>query len=275
MQCVGGGGMIRDITIGQYYDTNSPIHRMDPRTKILWTLFYMMALFMIDGVMSYAAIIIFTAVIIKLSNIPLKFMLRGLKPIMVLVVFTALLNLFMTKGDTVLFSKGIFTVTKEGVLLATKMAVRIILLIIGSSILTLTTTPTVLTGGLEVLLSPLKKIGVPVSVFVMMISIALRFIPTLLDETDKIIKAQTSRGADFEHGNPLKRIRAMVPILVPLFVSAFRRADELAVAMECRCYNSEGERTSYRRFLFGRYDVYALIYLIFMSAILIVLKVVW
>ena len=267
--------MIRDITIGQYYDTNSPIHRMDPRTKILWTLFYMMALFMIDGVMSYAAIIIFTAVIIKLSNIPLKFMLRGLKPIMVLVVFTALLNLFMTKGDTVLFSKGIFTVTKEGVLLATKMAVRIILLIIGSSILTLTTTPTVLTGGLEVLLSPLKKIGVPVSVFVMMISIALRFIPTLLDETDKIIKAQTSRGADFEHGNPLKRIRAMVPILVPLFVSAFRRADELAVAMECRCYNSEGERTSYRRFLFGRYDVYALIYLIFMSAILIVLKVVW
>jgi len=155
------------------------------------------------------------------------------------------------------------------------MAVTIILLIIGTSILTLTTTPTVLTGGLEVLLSPLKKIGVPVSVFVMMISIALRFIPTLLDETDKIIKAQTSRGADFEHGNPLKRIRAMVPILVPLFISAFRRADELAVAMECRCYNSEGERTSYRRFCFGRYDLYALIYFVFTSAILIALKVVW
>lgn len=275
MQCVGGGEMIRDITIGQYYDCDSPIHKMDPRTKILWTLFYMMALFMIEGTVSYGIVIIFTAVIIKISNIPLKFMLRGLKPIMVLVIFTALLNLFMTPGDEVLFSKGIFTVTKEGVFLATKMAVRIILLIIGTSILTLTTTPTVLTGGLEVLLSPLKKIGVPVSVFVMMISIALRFIPTLLDETDKIIKAQTSRGADFEHGNPLKRIRAMVPILVPLFVSAFRRADELAVAMECRCYNSEGERTSYRRFRFGKYDLYALINLILICGILIAVKVVW
>lgn len=267
--------MIRDITIGQYYDCDSAIHKMDPRTKILWTLFYMTALFMIDGALSYAAVIIFTAVIIKVSDIPLKFMLRGLKPIMILVVFTALLNLFMTPGDEVLFSKGIFTITREGVSLAVKMAVRIVLLIIGSSLLTLTTTPTVLTGGLEVLLSPLKKIGVPVSVFVMMISIALRFIPTLLDETDKIIKAQTSRGADFEHGNLLQRIRAMVPILVPLFVSAFRRADELAVAMECRCYNCDGARTSYRRFCFGKYDLYALIYLLAMSAILVVIKVVW
>lgn len=266
--------MIRDITIGQYYDCESPIHKMDPRTKILWTLFYMIALFLIDGVIPYIAIIAFTAIIIKVSNIPLRFMLRGLKPIMILVVFTALLNLFMTPGETVLFSKGIFTVTKEGLFLAIKMAVRIVLLIIGSSILTLTTTPTVLTGGLEVLLSPLKKVGVPVSVFVMMISIALRFIPTLLDETDKIIKAQTSRGADFEHGNPLQRIKAMVPILVPLFVSAFRRADELAVAMECRCYNCDGVRTSYRRFCFGKYDLYALIYLIFMCSILIAVKVV-
>ena len=267
--------MIRDITIGQYYDTSSAIHKMDPRTKILWTLFYMIALFMLEGFVSYAAVILFTAIIIKVSNIPLKFMLRGLKPIMILVVFTALLNLFMTPGDEVLFSKGIFTVTKEGVFLASKMAVRIVLLIIGSSILTLTTTPTVLTGGMEVLLSPLKKVGVPVSVFVMMISIALRFIPTLLDETDKIIKAQTSRGADFEHGNPFQRIKAMVPILVPLFVSAFRRADELAVAMECRCYNCDGVRTSYRRFCFGKYDLYALLYLILMCGILIAAEVVW
>lgn len=266
--------MIRDITIGQYYACDSVIHKMDPRTKILWTLFYMIALFAIDGIFAYLSVIVFTAVVIKLSDIPLKFILRGLKPIMLLVVFTALLNLFMTPGETVIFSKGIFTVTKEGLFLATKMAVRIVLLIMGSSLLTLTTTPTVLTGGLEVLLSPLKKIGVPVSVFVMMISIALRFIPTLLDETDKIIKAQTSRGADFENPNPIKKIKSMIPILVPLFVSAFRRADELAVAMECRCYNCDGSRTSYRRFSFGKYDLYALVYAVLMCAVLILEKVV-
>ena len=266
--------MIRDITIGQYYDAESPIHKMDPRTKILWTLFYMITLFMIEGVVSYLAVIALTAVIIRLSDIPLKFMLRGLKPIILLVIITAVLNLFMTQGETVIFSKGILTITAEGVYMAAKMAVRIILLIIGSSLLTLTTTPTVLTGGLEVLLSPLKKIGVPISVFVMMISIALRFIPTLLDETDKIIKAQTSRGADFEHGNPIKRIKSMIPILLPLFVSAFRRADELAVAMECRCYNADANRTGYRRFRFGKYDLYALIYGIFFVFILVFIKVV-
>ena len=266
--------MIRDITIGQYYDCDSPIHKMDPRTKILWTLFYMITLFVIDGLFSYAAIILLTAFIIKLSNIPVRFMLRGLKPIIILVVFTALLNLFMTPGETVVFSKGIFKITLEGICLAVKMAIRIILLIIGSSILTLTTTPTVLTGGMELLLTPLKKIGVPVSVFVMMISIALRFIPTLLDETDKIIKAQTSRGADFEHGSPIKRIKAMVPILIPLFVSAFRRADELAVAMECRCYNTDAQRSSYRRFSFGKYDLYALLYALAMCVILLAVKVV-
>lgn len=266
--------MIRDITIGQYYDCDSALHRMDPRTKILWTLFYMIALFAIDGVLSYVTITLMTIIVIKVSNIPVKFMLNGLKPIMMIVVFTALLNLFLTPGENVLFSKWFITITTDGVALALKMAVRIILLILGSSLLTLTTTPTVLTGGLEVLLSPLKRIGVPISVFVMMISIALRFIPTLLDETDKIIKAQTSRGADFEHGNPLKRIKAMIPILIPLFISAFRRADELAVAMECRCYNSDANRTSYRRFSFGKYDLYALIYGIVMCAILIIIKVV-
>lgn len=267
--------MIRDITIGQYYDCESPIHKMDPRTKILWTIFYMAVLFMIEGIASYLVVILATIAVIKISNIPFRFMVRGLKPIMILIVFTALLNLFMTPDETVLFSKGIFKITLEGLYLATKMAVRIVLLIIGSSILTLTTTPTVLTGGMELLLSPLKKIGVPVSVFVMMVSLALRFIPTLLDETDKIIKAQTSRGADFEHGNPIKRIKAMLPILIPLFVSAFRRADELAVAMECRCYNTDVQRSSYRRFTFGRYDFYALIYALAMSAVLVVIKVVW
>ena len=266
--------MIRDITLGQYYNSDSLIHRLDPRTKILWTVFYMVLLFVINSVASYVAVILMTAFIIKLSKVPVKFILRGLKPIVLIVIFTALLNLFMTKGDTVVFSKGIFTITKEGIYLATKMAVRIILLIIGTSLLTFTTTPTVLTGGLELLLKPLKKIGVPVSVFVMMMSIALRFIPTLLDETDKIMKAQTSRGADFENGNPLRRVKAMLPILIPLFVSAFRRADDLAVAMECRCYNSEGERTSYRRFSFGKIDLYALFFSAFVCAVIIVLKVV-
>ncbi len=266
--------MIRDITIGQYYDTASPIHKMDPRTKILFTIFFMITLFLIDGILSYGVAILLVGIVSYLSNIPPKFMLRGLKPIILLVLITALLNLFMTPGETILFKKGIFTVTLEGIYMATKMAVRIILLIIGSSLLTLTTTPTVLTGGLEILLSPFKKIGVPISVFVMMISIALRFIPTLIDETDKIIKAQTSRGADFEHGNPIKRIKAMIPILIPLFVSAFRRADELSVAMECRCYNADAKRSSYRRFQFGKYDLYALIYSVIFTLILIIIKVV-
>ncbi len=265
--------MIRDITLGQYYDTESPIHKMDPRTKILFTVFYMVTLFLIDGIYAYTAIVLLTALIIALSNIPLKFMLKGLKPILLLVVITALLNLFMTPGEE-MFRYGFLKITKEGIFMASKMAIRIILLIIGSSVLTLTTTPTVMTGGLELLLSPLKKVGIPISVFVMMISIALRFIPTLIDETDKIIKAQTSRGADFENKNPLKRIKAMIPILIPLFVSAFRRADDLAVAMECRCYNADSRRTSYRRFSFGKYDLYALIGAIVFIILIVIIKVV-
>lgn len=265
--------MIRDITLGQYYDTESPIHKMDPRTKILFTVFYMVTLFLIDGIYAYTAILLLTAFIIALSNIPLKFMVKGLKPILLLVVITALLNLFMTPGEEML-RYGFLKITKEGIFMASKMAIRIILLIIGSSVLTLTTTPTVMTGGLELLLSPLKKIGIPISVFVMMISIALRFIPTLIDETDKIIKAQTSRGADFENKNPLKRIKAMIPILIPLFVSAFRRADDLAVAMECRCYNADSKRTSYRRFRFGKYDLYALIWAVVFTILLVIIKVV-
>ena len=265
--------MIRDITLGQYYDAQSPIHKMDPRTKILFTVFYMVTLFLIDGIYAYTAILLLTALIIALSNIPLKFMVKGLKPILLLVVITALLNLFMTPGEE-LFRYGFLKITKEGIFMASKMAVRIILLIIGSSVLTLTTTPTVMTGGLELLLSPLKKIGIPISVFVMMISIALRFIPTLIDETDKIIKAQTSRGADFENKNPLKRIKAMIPILIPLFVSAFRRADDLAVAMECRCYNADSKRTSYRQFRFGKYDLYALIWAVVFTILLVIIKVV-
>lgn len=261
--------MLRDITIGQFYNADSVIHKMDPRTKILWTLLYMIVLFVIDNPIQYGLIILFTAVIIYMSKVPPRFMLRGLKPVILLVVFTAILNLFMTPGETVIFSKGVFTFTLEGFYMALKMALRIILLIIGSSVLTLTTTPTVLTGGMELLLSPLKKIGVPVQVFVMMMSIALRFIPTLLEETDKIIKAQTSRGADFENGNPVKKVKAFIPILIPLFISAFRRADELAMAMECRCYNSDAPRTSYRKYIFTKNDMKALIAAVIMCTLLI------
>ena len=266
--------MLRDITIGQYYAADSAIHRMDPRTKILWTIFYMTALFMCGGAAQYAVMILFTLWLVKKSRVPLGFVVRGLKPIVVIVILTALLNDCMTPGETVLFSKGIFTVTLEGVYMAVKMTVRIILLITASSLLTLTTTPTVLTGGLELLLNPLKKIGIPIQIFVMMMSIALRFIPTLLEETDKIIKAQMSRGADFESGSPEKRVKAMVPILIPLFVGAFRRADELAVAMECRCYNCDAERTSYRRYSFGKYDMAALLCAAALCIALIIIKVV-
>ena len=266
--------MLRDITIGQYYAADSAIHRMDPRTKILWTIFYMTALFMCGGAAQYAVMILFTLWLVKKSRVPLGFVVRGLKPIVVIVILTALLNVFMTPGETVLFSKGIFTVTLEGVYMAVKMTVRIILLITASSLLTLTTTPTVLTGGLELLLNPLKKIGIPIQIFVMMMSIALRFIPTLLEETDKIIKAQMSRGADFESGSPVKRVQAMIPILIPLFVGAFRRADELAVAMECRCYNCDAERTSYRRYSFGKYDMAALLCAAALCIALIIIKVV-
>lgn len=266
--------MLRDITIGQYYAADSAIHRMDPRTKILWTIFYMTALFMCGGAVQYAVMVLFTFWLVKMSRVPLSFIVRGLKPIVVIVILTALLNVFMTPGETVLFSKGIFTVTLEGVYMAVKMTVRIILLITASSLLTLTTTPTVLTGGLELLLNPLKKIGIPIQIFVMMMSIALRFIPTLLEETDKIIKAQMSRGADFESGSPVKRVKAMIPILIPLFVGAFRRADELAVAMECRCYNCDAERTSYRRYSFGKYDMAALLCAAALCIVLIIIKVV-
>ena len=234
----------------------------------------MVGLVVIDGAAMYGAVLLFTFIMVYSSHVPFKFILRGLKPIMIIVIITALLNVFTTQGETVVFSAGIFKVTLEGLKLAVKMALRIVLLIVGTSLLTLTTSPTVLSGGLEVLLSPLKKIGVPISVFVMMISIALRFIPTLLEETDKIIKAQTSRGADFENGNIIKRVKAMIPILIPLFVSSFRRADELATAMECRCYNCDGERTSYRRYRFGKNDLYALIALVVLCIVLAVIKVV-
>lgn len=235
--------MIRDITIGQYYPAESPIHRMDARLKLAVTFIFIVSLFIVNTFVGYAFVIACMGMVIKTSKVPLRFMLKGLKSIIIIILFTVIINLFMTKGEHILLKIGFLTVTMEGLLLAAKMCVRLVLLIVGSSILTLTTTPIQLTDAIEYILKPFKKIGVPAHEIAMMMTIALRFIPTLLDETDKIMKAQQARGADFDTGNLMQKAKALIPILVPLFISAFRRAEELAMAMEARCYHGDEHRT--------------------------------
>lgn len=234
--------MIRDITLGQYYPGNSYVHKLDPRVKIMATLLYIVSLFVVDDFLGFAVAFVGLAVVIAVSKVPLKFILRGLKPVFLIISFTFIINMFMIKGE-VLVSLGFLTITREGLRTAVFMAVRLVLLIIGSSLLTLTTKPISLTDGIEALLSPFKKIGLPAHELAMMMTIALRFIPTLLEETDKIMKAQQARGADFESGNIIRRAKALVPILVPLFISAFRVAQDLAMAMEARCYGGDIKRT--------------------------------
>ena len=235
--------MIRDITIGQYYPVQSPIHRLDPRVKIVCTLIFLISLFVQNSVLGYALAFVFLACMIHVSKVPAKFIGKGLKPIVILLLFTVAMNLFLTRGGAVLFHWGIITITETGLRTSVFMAVRLVLLVAGSSLMTFTTTPNGLTDGLEKLLHPLNRIHVPVHEISMMMSIALRFIPILLEETDKIMKAQIARGADFESGNIIQRAKAMIPILVPLFVSAFRRANDLAMAMEARCYHGGAGRT--------------------------------
>nr|WP_278415489.1 energy-coupling factor transporter transmembrane component T [Mediterraneibacter faecis] len=235
--------MIRDITIGQYYPAQSPIHRLDPRVKIVCTLIFLVSLFVQNSVLGYALAFVFLACMIHVSKVPAKFIGKGLKPIVILLLFTVAMNLFLTRGGAVLFHWGIITITETGLRTSVFMAVRLVLLVAGSSLMTFTTTPNGLTDGLEKLLHPLNRIHVPVHEISMMMSIALRFIPILLEETDKIMKAQIARGADFESGNIIQRAKAMIPILVPLFVSAFRRANDLAMAMEARCYHGGEGRT--------------------------------
>lgn len=249
--------MIRDITIGQYYPTDSLIHRLDPRVKILSTFAYIISLFLAKTYIGYVGIALFIYILTKIAKIPLKFMLRGLKAIFMIILFTVVLNVFMTPGDHVLFEYGWVKVTLEGLELAIKMVSRLILLIIGSSLLTLTTSPIELTDGIEALLKPFTKIGVPAHEIAMMMSIALRFIPILLEETDKIMKAQMARGADFESGGIIKRAKSLIPILVPLFISAFRRADELAMAMEARCYRGGDNRTRMKQLILVKNDYVA------------------
>lgn len=245
--------MLKDITLGQFFPGDSAVHRLDPRTKLLFVVAYIVIIFLIQNFVGYAALALFTGAVIVLSRVPFKFVLKGLKPILFFIVITALFNLFLTSGRT-LWHWWIFTITYEGLHFAAFMVLRLFFLVLGTSILTLTTSPIALTDGLEQLLSPFKKIGLPAHELAMMMTIALRFIPTLLDETDKIIKAQSARGADFESGNLIRRAKAMVPILIPLFISAFRRADELATAMECRCYRGGANRTRLHELRMGRVD---------------------
>ena len=245
--------MLRDITLGQYYQTDSVIHRLDPRVKLVATIIFIICLFLVNNFIGYLIAAAFLACMVKLSHVPFRFMVKGMKSIVFLLLIAVVFNLFLTPGEPlVTFWK--LTVTKEGLRLAAMMAVRLVFLIIGSSLMTLTTTPNNLTDGMEKLMGPLKKVRVPVHEIAMMMSIALRFIPILMEETDKIMKAQIARGADFESGNLIKKAKAMVPLLVPLFISAFRRANDLAMAMEARCYQGGEGRTKMKPLQYRKRD---------------------
>ena len=247
---------MKNISFGQYYPAESIIHKLDPRSKVILTVLYIVCSFLCKNIISFFALITFSAFIVLLSRIPFKILFRSIKPLIIIMVFMSLLNLFMTHGGIVLVEFGIIKITSKGIYAAASAIVRVVSLVIGTSIfLTYTTTPIALTDGIEQLLGPLKKIKIPVHEFAMMMTIALRFIPTLIEETDKIIAAQKARGADFTSGSLVKRAKALIPILVPLFISAFRRADELAIAMECRCYRGGEGRTKLHVLKYGAVDV--------------------
>lgn len=254
--------MIRDITIGQYYPAKSAVHRLDPRVKLICTLLYLISLFLFSSIPGYLVATVFLVCVIHISKVPFSYIVKGLKPVIMLLMITVLFNLFLTRQGDVLFHAWIFTITEGGLRTAVYMAIRLVYLIIGSSLMTFTTTPNELTDGIEAVLHPLNKIHVPVHEIAMMMSIALRFIPILLEETDKIMKAQLARGADFESGNILQRAKSMVPILVPLFVSAFRRANDLAMAMEARGYRGGEGRTKMKPLIYKKRDHVAYVILL-------------
>ena len=265
--------MLRDITLGQYYPADSVIHKLDPRTKLFATLLFIISVFSFDGIVGFIVMTAFLFGVIALSKVPLAFMLRGLKAIMILLVIAGLFNLFLTPGQ-VLWSIWKIHITREGLRNAVLMTIRMVYLIMGSSVMTLTTTPNQLTDGLEKALKPLQKINVPVHEIAMMMSIALRFIPILIEETDKIMKAQMARGADFETGGLVKKAKNMVPLLVPLFVSAFRRANDLALAMEARCYVGGEGRTKMIPLVYHKVNRLAYVVVIAYFVLLMVIKVV-
>ena len=248
--------MLRDITLGQYYQADSVIHRLDPRVKLGTTVLFIISLFIFKGAAEYAVAALFLVLVIKLSKVPFKFMVKGMKAIVFLLLITVVFNLFLTPGEP-LVSIWKLTITKQGLSMAVLLSVRLSFLIIGSSVMTLTTTPNQLTDGMEKMLSPLKKVKVPVHEVAMMMSIALRFIPILMEETDKIMKAQLARCADFESGNLIKKAKSLVPLLVPLFIAAFRRANDLAMAMEARCYRGGEHRTKMKPLHYEKRDYIA------------------
>lgn len=268
--------MIRDITLGQYYQADSVIHKMDPRTKLVGTLAFIVALFLVNNLAGYAAAALYLAAAVRISKVPFRFMVKGMKAIVFLLMITILFNLFLTPG-TPLLRLWKLTITEEGLRQAVFMALRLSFLILGSSLMTLTTTPNNLTDGLESLLGPLKLIRVPVHEVAMMMAIALRFIPILLDETDKIMKAQIARGADFESGGLIKKAKNMVPLLVPLFISAFRRANDLAMAMEARCYRGGKYRTKMKPLKYRTVDAAAyVVFVLFVTGIVFTRRIpVW
>ena len=263
--------MLKDITLGQFFPGKTVIHRLDPRTKLLWLVAYIVALFLAKSYFSYALMAVVLAAVSALAHIKPKTLFSGLKPLLIIVIFTGVINLFYGTGEP-LVEFWIFKITADGIRSAVFMVLRIMLLVCGTFLLTYTTSPLQLTDGLEMLLNPLKKIHVPVHELAMMMSIALRFIPTLIEETDKIMSAQKARGAAFDTGKLRERAKALVPLLVPLFVSAFRRADELATAMECRCYHDGEGRTRMKVLTFARADVVALVLAAIVIAAVCVLR---
>lgn len=265
---------MRDITIGQFYPADSVIHKLDPRVKLIGTFAFLISLFVGKGIAAYVVATVFLATVIKLSKVPFKMIIKGLKAIIIILLVTVSFNLFLTSGE-VLFQLGFLKITKEGVSVAFFMGIRLVYLVVGASVMTLTTTPNDLTDGLESVLGPLNKIKVPVHEIAMMMSIALRFIPILMEETDRIMKAQKARGADFESGNLIQKAKAMVPLLVPLFISAFRRANDLAMAMEARCYRGGDGRTKMKPLHYEKRDHIAYVILIVYLAAMIAISSVW
>ena len=265
---------LKDITLGQYFPGNSLLHRFDPRSKILFTVLFIAAIFLCKGLVSYGITLLILLMMIGISKVQPRVFLKGMKPVVFIVVCTAILNLFYTSG-TVLWSWGILKITEEGIWKAGFMVLRILMLIACTLLLTYTTSPILLTDGLEKLLHPLKKLNFPVHELSMMMSIALRFIPTLIQETDKIISAQKARGADFDSGNLIQKAKALIPILIPLFISSFRRAEELAIAMECRCYHGDEGRTSLRQLRYAGRDYGLIVFSIALCAGIVVLRVVF
>ncbi len=251
--------MLKDITIGQYLPLDSFIHRLDPRTKIIATMMFIVGLFLVNNIYAYIIVMVYVIFCIMISKIPFKFIVRGLRPIVYLIIFTSVLNLFFTTGEKIVFTLGPFNIYEESIIRTVFLIFRLLFMIIGTSIMTLTTSPIELTDGIENLLNPFRRIGLPAHEIAMMLTIALRFIPTLMDETDKIMKAQMSRGAELDSKNIIKKAKNLIPILIPLFISSFRRADELAMAMEARCYRGGEGRTRVKKLVYLSKDYIAFI----------------